>query len=261
MEWPEAIHEVAKTSNETERLRLVSKVSGFEKLSHLPGLKDLWCFDINAKRLEILRRCKTLERLYIDGLRTADLFVLRDLSQLEVLSLERCSQISKLDALQSNLNLKGLGIINFKNVDSISVVGKLTNIRALAIAGGMWARMKIRTLGPISELEYLTDLDLSNLKVEDESLRPLGGLENLRYLNIANFYPMEEFAWLSGKLKNAKCTWFAPYIDFKHGMCKKCGSATMVMLTGKGKPQLCKHCDDGRLAKHVHAFHKASQVY
>lgn len=258
MEWPEAAHNVAQVAPDTERLRLVSKVLGFDKLASLKHLKELWCFDITDERLTSLRECTSLRSLFIEGFGSANLSVFGDFSNLEVLSLEDCSRVTNVGALQLCSRLRGLGITNFKNVHSVSEIANLKELRVLAIAGSMWTRMKIRTLDPLSELAELEDLDLSNLKVEDESLRPLGKLVKLKSLNIANFYPTEEFAWLSGRLKNTKCTWFSPYIGFEYAPCKKCGQTTMVMLTGKRKPNLCKQCDSARLAKHVAAFEAAA---
>ncbi|HET6891502.1 MAG TPA: hypothetical protein VFH31_10400 [Pyrinomonadaceae bacterium] len=126
-------------------------------------------------------------------------------------------------------------------------------MQQLAIAGSMWTRMKIKSLNPLSSLSNLKYLHLTNLKAEDESLRPLAALCQLEKLEIANFYPMEEFAWLSGKLRNTKCTWFRPYIELPFE-CSKCGKDSMVMLTGKGKPRLCKNCDAKRLERHVTEF-------
>jgi hypothetical protein len=113
--------------------------------------------------------------------------------------------------------------------------------------------MKIESLTPLSALQNLTYLHLSNLKAEDESLRALGDLTKLEELDLANFYPMEEFAWLSGRLKNTQCTWFSPYVKLPFG-CSKCKEPKMLMLTGKGKRQACKKCDADRLARHVAEF-------
>ncbi len=151
--------------------------------------------------------------------------------------------------------LQGLAIINFSSVHEIDPLSKLINLQQLAVAGGMWKRMKIASLGPLSSLRSLKYLHLSNIKAADESLRPLAELPQLELLEIANFYPMEEVAWLSGKLRNTKCSWFKPYIELPFD-CPKCQRQRMLMLTGKGKPRLCKECDGDRLAKHIEKFAK-----
>lgn len=257
-QWPAAVNNVAAVEKNVERLRLVSNASNFDQLRYLSNLRDLWCFDISKKQLEIICSCRGLNKLFIDGFKNYSPVCLTKVSTLEVLSLERCSEVEWLNELTVCGNLKGLGIINFKHMHSIQYISELTELRNLAIEGGMMTRMTIDTLEPISNLRKLEVLDLANLKVRDESLRPLGNLQQLRNLNIANFYPMEEFAWLSGRLKNTRCTWFSPYINFEYSPCKKCGRNTMVMLTGKRKPNLCKQCDSARLAKHVAAFEAAA---
>jgi len=87
-------------------------------------------------------------------------------------------------------------------------------------------------------------------------LRPLAGLPGLARLDIANFYPMEQFAWLSVQLPNTYCGWFKPYIEVSGILCKRCNGRTMVMLSGRGTRNLCKNCDTAMLAKHVERFNK-----
>lgn len=257
-QWQAAINDVAAVEKTVKRLRLVSNASNFDQLRYLPNLRDLWSFDISKKQLEIICSCQGLSKLFIDGFKSCNPTCLTKVNSLEVLSLESCSEVEWLNNLAACGNLKGLGIINFKHVHSIKWISELSELRNLAIEGGMMTRMTIDTLEPIAGLTKLELLNLANLKARDESLRPLGNLQQLRNLNIANFYPMEEFAWLSGRLKDTKCTWFSPYIDFEFSPCKKCGRKAMVMLTGRRKPNLCKQCDSARLAKHVAAFEAAA---
>lgn len=67
--------------------------------------------------------------------------------------------------------------------------------------------MRVSTLEPLEELRRLELLHLTNIKAEDESLRSLERLTNLRNLDLANFYPMREFARLSQRLQSTECTW------------------------------------------------------
>jgi hypothetical protein len=260
LEWPEAVTDIASVSPTVDKLRLTSGAISFQHLPQIPTLRDLWCFDIDAERLARICSCSNIRRLFIDGLQVADLSCLAGMNSLKVLSLERCSIVKDLGEIGRCGKLKGLGIINFKNVHSIRAISGLIRLKHLVVAGGMWTRMNIDSLNALSGLVNLEDLDLSNTKVRDESLQPLWDLKNLRSLNLPNFFPMEEFAWLSGKLKETKCTWFTPFIEFPYGVCKKCGKYTMVMLSGKRKPTLCTLCDKARLEKHVEDFRRiASQ--
>lgn len=255
LQWEDGVYDLNLVDRKTEKLRLVSGTIGIEKLNEFSQLKNLWCFNINREKLENICKCKSLENLYIETLKADNLSCLRNLPSLKVLSLDSCSKVDSLVEIGKLQNLEGLKIENFKNVFKIESFSALTKLEQLAIAGSMWTRMKIESLRPLSALKKLKYLDLTNLKAEDESLKPLVNLSKLEELNIANFYPMEEFAWLAGKLLNTKCTWFSPYIELPF-KCLKCGKDTTLMLTGKGKRDLCKECDSKRLEKHIKDFEK-----
>ena len=176
---PKAVEDVTLSELNSSILRVVSKTKNFENLLSLGNLSNLWCFNITEKHLQIISQCRSVKRLYLDGLRTENLAALSKLS-LEVLSLEGNSKINTLKALESQSRLKGLEVINFKNLHSVREISHFKELRSLAFSGSMWTRMTIDTLEPISELEHLEELDLCNLKAKDDSLTMLGGLKRLR---------------------------------------------------------------------------------
>jgi hypothetical protein len=227
---------------------------GWARLERFLQLEDLWCFHVNEAAFIRICDCVSLKNLYVDTLKSNKLRCLQKLSLLRVLSLDSCAQVDSLAELGRLEHLEGLAIIHFKNVHDVGPLSNLTNLQELAIAGSMWTRMKIASLHPLSSLTNLKYLHLTNLKVADESLKPLAGLSRLELLEIANFYPMEEFAWLSGKLRHTKCAWFHPYVEFSAKACARCGQRTLAMLSGKGKPILCRNCDHQRLERHVAGF-------
>jgi hypothetical protein len=252
--WPNAVSDAASISNETSKVRLLAGSTGWERLQQLSHLESLWCFGVNQPALSHICQCIGLESLYIENLKTSEFGCIPELRSLQILSIESCPKINSLAELSKLRDLTGLAIIHFKNLHDVDALSALTKLRELAIAGSMWTRMKIGSLQPIASLANLKYLHLTNLKVADESLRPLANLSQLETLEIANFYPMEEFAWLSGKLKNTECIWFRPYLEVGFKKCSKCGGDTMVMLSGKGKPILCKECHRQRLEQHVARF-------
>lgn len=252
-EWSETVGDVNLVSKDSEKIRLKAKAKGIEKLIEFRQLKSLLCFQINQELLKHICSCGSLENLYIDSFKAKDISCFQRLEFLKVLSLESCSIINNLSEISKLQKLQGLAIVHFKNVHKIEALSKLTNLRQLKISGSMWTRMNIETLKPLSSLSNLEYLNLTNLKVKDESLKPLANLSRLEQLDIANFYPMEEFAWLAGKLKNTKCGWFSSYID-SYSKCPKCNKDKMVMLTGKGKRNLCRECDYKRLERHIKEF-------
>lgn len=257
LDWPTAVDDLDKVERTTTRIRLVSGAKGFDKIAEFTQLEALWCFGIDQKKLIYISECSSINSLYLDyNLKAADITCLLRLPHLRVLTLDSCSKISSLAQVAAFKNLVALAIINFKNVHDVDPLTELTNLRELAIDGSIWTRMKIKTLAPLHSLSRLEYLSLTNTKVLDESLAPLSNLSNLKRVDIANFYPSEEFAKLSAKLLNAECQWFVPYIKTTL-TCPKCQVGQRVMLTGKGKPMLCQHCDVERLAHFVKEFEEA----
>lgn len=250
-EWPPAVDDVMKAPLDTSRVRLISGAKHLEKLSAYTHLKALWCFDINESQLDSICACSTLESLYIENIKTENFDCLKNLSNLRILSIETCSKAASLEAFAELQSLSGLAITHFKNVHDLGPLAKLGSLRALAVAGSMWTRMHVHSFKPLEKLKNLEFLHLTNIKAEDEILRPFAALQGLRQLDIANFYPMSEFAWLSQRLRTTECTWFKPYIEMKHVECNKCRKTTMVMLTGKRKPTVCKLCNKQVLEKHI----------
>jgi len=253
--FPEAFTNVAEVPKNVKLLRLVSKAQHLPLLPELSQLERLWCFDLNAKSAPIVGSLSSLRRLYVDGIRLEGVRALTGLTQLEVLSLERCTGVTSLAELASFQGVKALGVTHFPNVHSLKPLRQFGSLNALVAAGGMWTRMTVESLAPLALLRELRFLHLSNLKALDESLGPLAELSGLEILELPNFYPVEEFARLSARLRKTKCTWFASFIAMGASMlCPKCGHGSMVLLTGKGMPTLCSLCDEVRLKKHDDHF-------
>jgi hypothetical protein len=250
-EWPSAIDDLASAPADAERIRLVSGAKNFHRLAELPTLKALWCFDINEKAFEALTRCASLEALYIDHLKVADLGRLQQLPTLKILSLERCSKVSSLDQIAKLGSLEGLAITHVAKVDDLSPLSAMRSLRALGVSGSMWTRMKVKSLSPFAELKNLELLDMSNSKADDGSLQPLAGLTRLRHLGLSNFYSVREFARLSQALPSTECTWFSPVVEIQGIQCKVCKGTSKVLLAGRGTLSLCRRCDADRLDKHL----------
>jgi hypothetical protein len=250
--WPPAINDVIEISTDATEIRLASGAKNLRKLNAFTRLKELWCFDINDEALEGICNCASLESLFIENLKTDNVGCLNRLRQLSILSLDSCSKIMSMEFLGHLPALSGLAITNFKNVHDLTPLAAMTSLRFLAIAGSMWTRMKVASFVPLGHLQDLEFLHLTNIKANDESLKPLSALTRLKQLDIANFYPMSEFAQLSRKLQTTECTWFQPFLVVHGSMsCKTCKKHTMVMLTGKRNPILCTDCDAAKLDRHI----------
>jgi hypothetical protein len=255
--FPAAVSDVADAARDLTALRLVSQARNLPLLRQLPKLERLWCFDLNAKSAPIVGALSGLLRLYVDGIRLAELGPFAGLTRLEVLSLEGCTRVESLRELAPFRGVQALGVTHFPKVRSLEPLTDFDSLQALVVAGAIWTRMKVESLAPLARLSRLRHLHLTNLKALDESLDPLAALTGLETLELANFYPVEEFARLSARLKNTTCAWFAPFLPFRSVACPKCGQRKMVVLTGKGMPALCMSCDEKRVRKHKDRFRDA----
>lgn len=254
--WDKALDDVSAAPSEVENVRLVAGARNIDALYMLSSLKTLWCFDVDAKSLSAISDCVQLEAIYLENVKTSDLSPLRKLRNMKILSLETCSKIESLTFLAEHRSLSSLAIIHFKNVHDLTPLAELESLRELVIAGSMWTRMQVDSFLPLKALTNLEFLHLTNIKAKDESLAPLHSLKKLKQLDIANFYPMSEFAILSSALSETNCAWLEPFFPIKYKNCKKCEGKTIVTLTGKRKPQLCENCDKKRLSKHVQDWRK-----
>lgn len=252
--FPDALTDVKEASSNVTDLRLVSAVKNFEHILGLSKLKRLWCFGLTDKRLGIVSQCRSLERLYLDGLRYENMDALARLPGLTVLSVDSATKVLSFADLGRLASLRGLSIVNFPKVHSLSPLRELRHLEALVVAGSIWARMTVDTLDPIAGLTDLRFLNLTNLKARDESLEPLANLQSLEVLDLPNFYPVAEFARLAARLKRTRCTWFDPVTPLATVTCPKCEGGTLVKPTGKGKPLLCSRCDESRLKAHSDTF-------
>ena len=256
--WDRAVDDVSKVPVDAVSIRLVSGAKNIDKLPSYTRLESLWGFDVDARALGAICDCAALESLYLDNIKTGDLSSLERLTGLRVLGLERCSKLTSLDDVGELESLQGLGITHFKNVHHLGPLARLKMLRALAVAGSIWTTMRVASFQPLQELQALEFLHLTNIKPDDQSLKPLARLTKLKTLEIANFYPAADFAWLARSLPTTECQWFRPYVEMSNLQCKKCGATSMVMPTGKGTALTCKDCDGPRLEKKIREWNAAS---
>lgn len=254
-DWPAAVTDVRDVPLDADSVRLTTGAKNLADLARLPKLRRLWAFNLNPAKLETIAGLASLEELHIDGLRAADLGGLANLRRLRILHLERNGQATSLSFVERMPPLRALGIFGFIGVQDLAPLRSQPGLEALAVAGSMWTRMTVATLAPLASLTALRHLDLTNLRVRDESLAPLAGLARLETLRIAAFYPPGEFARLARALPKTDCLWFQPHQPLQGVACKRCGGA-VVVLTGRGAATKCTVCDAARIAKHVEEFNR-----
>ena len=196
-----------------------------------------------------------LECLMIKWSNLKRLDAISELQQLKSLHIGSSTRVESIEPLTALRSLRRLDLENFKLVSDFSALTKMTWLESLAIAGSMWSRQKVDSLEPLSQMTWLKSLAVDTSQVK--SLRPLARLTSLESLDVGGRLPMEEYAWLSARLPNTDCRWFQPFLDLADsgiGYCKQCKTQSMVMLTGKGKGTVCRHCDSDKVTRHEAAF-------
>jgi hypothetical protein len=88
--------------------------------------------------------------------------------------------------------LKWLGLENLKRIADIDPVGGLTNLEGLVLQGSMWTIWKVRTIAPLGALENLRYLSLANLRSEEKTLAPLFALRRLETFITASWWDEAE---------------------------------------------------------------------
>jgi len=110
-----------------------------------------------------------------------------------------------------------------------------------------------RSLEPLAALNRLEELRLTNLKVEEDGLRPVAKCRGLKRLSVANTFDTEDYAYLAARMPNTVCRHFNATVRVQGDAIKR-GSDTMVV--GRRKPFLNSREDAGRIAMYEAAFAK-----
>lgn len=135
-----------------------------------------------------------------------DLQPLARLRQLRRLVVRDATRIIDLEWTRA-LTLESLALENLSSVRSLEPLVDQPALRALGVEGAMWTAMRVHSLEPLRNLERLEYLFLTNLRVQDGSLRPLHGLPRLRFLQCARYYADGEFAALAAARPGLQGNW------------------------------------------------------
>lgn len=228
-------------------------------LPTLSNLKRLCVWShVTQPLFDAICEVTSLEALQIKWSSVRNLDAIRRLRALKVVSIGSSTRVESIEPLAELPSLELLEIENFRLVSDFSPLLRLRSLRDLSVTGSMWSKQAVASLQPFAEMTWLKSLcvDTSNVS----SIRELAALTNLESLGVGGRLPYSEYAWLAAKMPNTECQWFQPFLDLSdsgYSPCKSCGRMSMVMVTGKGKPVLCRHCDEARLAKHVSLFEQA----
>jgi Leucine-rich repeat (LRR) protein len=245
---------------DNEKKKIIKAWSG--KLPELRHIRwaSIWS-RVTAPVFDAACRLSELECLEIKSSNLTSLEPIRQLGELRHLRIGSSTSVSSVEPLTALQGLKLLELENFKQISDFSPLLALKGLESLAITGSMWSRQELASLEPFSQMTWLSSLSIDTSSLT--SLKPLARLSGLKYLGIGGRLPMEEYAWLSAKLPNTQCQWFAPYLDLADsgmGQCQVCKNQSLVMLTGRGARTVCKVCNQAKVAQHEQVFYEAKRV-
>ncbi|MCM3027652.1 leucine-rich repeat domain-containing protein [Bacillus safensis] len=255
-ERPEYVNDLADVDEHSTELLITGKTKNIERLKSFSNLTKLWIYKVNQKEFNTILSLVNPKMLYMRELRVEDLSIISSLKDVEVLALEWNTKAQSLWDLSKNTFLKSLSITDFSKLNDIAPLQKKTDLELLELSGGLFNSLNLNTLQPLRYLKKLKYLCLSNIKVKDESLEPISELEGLEELEISNQFPTEEYARLSVTLPNTKCDRFAPYIFLSSPIVDK-----DVMVIGKRKPKLNSKVDGEKLQKYEEQFKAYQEKY
>jgi hypothetical protein len=227
-------------------------------LPTLANVRTLW-FHSKVSQEMFAAACAmpALEGLYIKWSSITSLAPIAALRGLTHLHLGGAPSAAHIEAIATLPALVDLEIAKAPVGDLAWLAPLAPRLRALEVSGdkNSLKSLQLASLAPLAALRELERLNLTTLRVADESLASLADLPKLKYLGLANMFPMAEFARLQGRRPDIVCDRFVAFEGPTNwNACKKCKQHSMVMLIGKGQPWLCQTCDAERLAKHAAAY-------
>jgi hypothetical protein len=157
--------------------------------------------------------------------------------------------------ISKNKGLKTLDITDFSKLEEIDQLSLATQISDLTLGGGHDKPLKIKSINPLKNLTNLNTLSLTNLKIGDDTLQPLGHLKSLETLFLSNQFETREYAWLATRLPKTKCKMFQAT-----NSCNIVGADNKLvwdtMVTGRKKSFLLSTKDQVKIDKYIKDFEK-----
>ena len=240
-------------SNE-ESLHMAVSTKNIDRLKDL-RIKNLWLIGANDKELRRILQLVDLQYLNLYQVLAKDLTVLETQTSPNTIILNWNTKATELWDISKNKNLCTLEITDFSKINEINQLSSATQICNLVVGGGHNTPLKIKTLEPLSNLINLEYLGLTNIKVEDDTLKYLGVLKSLKLLEISNQFEAKEYAWLATRLTDTACKMFQAV-----NPCNIIGVDNQTvwdtMVTGRRKPFLLSTKDQERINKYVKEFER-----
>jgi hypothetical protein len=234
-------------------------VKNIERL-HGFKIESLWLNGAKEKDLEKILTIVNPKYLNLYNVLAKDLKSLESLLSTETIILEWNTKSDALWDIGKNVSLRNLEIIDFSKLYNIQEISTAKQIEKLVISSGMEKPLKLKSLQPLENLINLKILSLWNLKVEDDSLKPIASLKNLDRLEISNQFETKEYAWLATKLTRTESKMFNAI-----NPCRITDANQQIvldtMVTGRRKSFLLSTKDQTKIEKHIRDFEKLKREF
>ncbi|MBI0400589.1 leucine-rich repeat domain-containing protein [Cyclobacterium marinum] len=254
-EKPKTIISDLKEFDKNEKsLHMSTTAKNIDRLKDL-SIENLWLIGANDKELRKILPLVKLKYLNLYQVLVKDLTILETLSKTETIILHWNTKATALWNIDENKCLKTLEVTDFSKLEDINQLSQARQINSLTFGGGHQKPLRIKSLKPLESLKNLRFLNLTNIKIEDDTLQPLGKLIDLEVLQLSNQFETKEYAWLATRLPNTKCKMFQAT-----NSCKIVNSKNSIvhdtMVTGKRKPFLLSNKDQLRIDKYIKDFER-----
>lgn len=222
--------------------------------------KKAFIVGANDKSFPSLCRKLQAQTIKFHEMRVQDISAIAHIKGLQHLAIRWNTKLSDIAPLTALPQLIALSLENTPKVYDLNPLASLTKLIALDYSGGTptSAFNKAKTLAPIGKLHMLRDLCLTNIRVDDNSLKPLATCQALETLSVQYRFPTEDYAFLAAKLPNTKCDSFAATVPVNR---KLLGGGIDTLVVGKRKPFLDSNKDAARITKYEIEFERMKNEF
>lgn len=192
-----------------------------------------------------------------------DWSLLGTLPQLEYVYWFANQRIDSVWDMRNNHALKGLTILDFSRLHSISGIEKAPALRYFSIGNAIWPTMVVNSLLPLAKT-HITHLEFFGKKIEDGNLSFFEHLPQLQRFDCPlHLLPTEQFAWIAANCSQAEGRALHAKEDstvYKtiNGKPKELPGTFII---GKRKPCLPFEGNDARIQRYVDEFEKMKRKY
>jgi len=231
-------------------------------LANYPNLQTLHCFRLSEEQVRSFPILATVKNLSLSTSPIRDLSFLQQFPNLKYVAIRDCDNLESVSGITTLHEVKVLDLRGNKQLKGLAEIGNLKTLASLTITGTTAGSvLKMAGLQWITSLQALGELILKDIATPKSDLSPIAKLRHLKKLVIPVKSKLEQIAYLKGSLPNTECYYFTPFYTELNKYeellrCVTCDSPK-VRLVGKGKNRvICEQCDQELLDEHMKVFNE-----